>query len=380
MLSLCFLLGLGSLGAKAKLFDDGERAHFYDIEILCGVGLALYSPPMIQYDIVRERCPLNKKTISSRDLDFGPTDEVNAKGVLLWELRRPACIHLTVENKYKNAAGEVKIARDVDLNVFLPSGYRTDFASIPSSARGFMNPADYPFASLIHDFLYDLGIDGRRKRADEVFIVALRSSPTPDWKADAMYLAVRSAGAGGYAPHRNGDLSEGVYGLKIPSRSVIYSFHRQMSEQELPEISAHELSDNRVFERVTDFREHYEHRGAIVTAVVAMEKKLRTAVDEDRKLQKDAGVEFLPTSVFTYSIFQKEFGFDQAETEINKIFDQTLRSYGLDTEGDKEKNYHLKKFKELYELCPRAITVFDHPYWSFLLNRAPEIDRAYVPQ
>lgn len=76
----------------------------------------------------------------------------------------------------------------------VPVGFITDFASVPRIPLVFSVFGDRAHeAATVHDFLYSKRFD--RKLADSVFKRALLEDPhIPDWKAQAMYIAVRAWG------------------------------------------------------------------------------------------------------------------------------------------------------------------------------------------
>lgn len=78
--------------------------------------------------------------------------------------------------------------------VVVPSGYKTDFASVPRLFwRIFPPTGEYGRASVVHDLLCDLegstGIDS--KTTHKVFKEAMQALNVPGWKVTAMYNAVR---------------------------------------------------------------------------------------------------------------------------------------------------------------------------------------------
>lgn len=93
-------------------------------------------------------------------------------------------------------------SEDSDVVVCVPTGFETDFASIP---RGFRNlfPALGRWArpAIIHDYLYATkGENGRftRAEADAIFREAMEVVGVPAWRRAIMYRAVRIGGAGGW--------------------------------------------------------------------------------------------------------------------------------------------------------------------------------------
>lgn len=76
--------------------------------------------------------------------------------------------------------------------ITVPMGFKTDFASVPRI------PVVYSMfgntshnAAVIHDWLYSGNVKISRKRADEVFIDAMRSKKQSKWRRIPMFWAVR---------------------------------------------------------------------------------------------------------------------------------------------------------------------------------------------
>lgn len=74
----------------------------------------------------------------------------------------------------------------------VPSGFITDFASIPKLFWSIIgHPAGkYGKAAVLHDYLYRYGI-GTRKKADNIFLEAMKVLKVSLWKRTIMYLTVR---------------------------------------------------------------------------------------------------------------------------------------------------------------------------------------------
>jgi len=84
----------------------------------------------------------------------------------------------------------------------VPVGFTTDFASIPKWLRWLIPPTGlYGKAAVLHDWLYRTGIVSRR-RADFIFLRAMRVLGVPKWKRRAMYRAVRAFGQKYYQNQR----------------------------------------------------------------------------------------------------------------------------------------------------------------------------------
>jgi hypothetical protein len=107
--------------------------------------------------------------------------------------------------------------------VTVPTGFRTDFASIPRPFRNVFNPTGrYGKAAVVHDGLYndvyisELLIDEgtgdvyenhyhpTRKEADGIFLEAMKVLGVGWWTRTTVYLAVRTGGRGSFRKVRNG--------------------------------------------------------------------------------------------------------------------------------------------------------------------------------
>lgn len=85
-----------------------------------------------------------------------------------------------------------------NINVYIPAGFITDFASVPRLFWALMPPnGRYTKAAIIHDYMYHNGM-ATKKDADLVFKSAMKQLGVPKWKAEIMYFAVRIFGRGNY--------------------------------------------------------------------------------------------------------------------------------------------------------------------------------------
>lgn len=86
------------------------------------------------------------------------------------------------------------------IEVIVPAGFETDFASVPWFFRRIFPPAgDGPRArwgpaSVVHDFLYRTGT-GTRREADRIFREAMQAEGVSAWRRWAMWAAVRVFGS-----------------------------------------------------------------------------------------------------------------------------------------------------------------------------------------
>jgi hypothetical protein len=81
----------------------------------------------------------------------------------------------------------------LDKEIEVPTGFFTDFASVPSVARVFISGHGKDrWAAVVHDYLYSIGFD--RKTADAIFLEAMAVSNVGFFKRRVMYRAVRTGG------------------------------------------------------------------------------------------------------------------------------------------------------------------------------------------
>jgi hypothetical protein len=83
--------------------------------------------------------------------------------------------------------------------VVVPTGFITDFASVPRLFWNIVPPnGKYRNAAIIHDYMYVYGIGGLKKVADDLFLQNMKILGVPWWKRIIMYRAVRFFGRGNY--------------------------------------------------------------------------------------------------------------------------------------------------------------------------------------
>lgn len=90
--------------------------------------------------------------------------------------------------------------RNDEVEVIVPEGFVTDFASIPRPLWSIFPPTDarYSVATIIHDRLYETH-ELSRAGADELMCRISAMTGTPAWKRRAMFAAVRAFGGQSYA-------------------------------------------------------------------------------------------------------------------------------------------------------------------------------------
>lgn len=87
---------------------------------------------------------------------------------------------------------------DLAGTITVPSGFLTDFASVPRLPVTFLLAGDCGHAAaVIHDFLYTTH-QVSRATADAVFREALRAGGEPGWRAWLMWAGVRIGGSRPY--------------------------------------------------------------------------------------------------------------------------------------------------------------------------------------
>ena len=88
---------------------------------------------------------------------------------------------------------------DKRLTFLVPSGFKTDFASIPRAFWSLIgHPAgEYVQAAVLHDHLYR-SKSVSRKHADDIFLEAMVVLGVSPIKRRLMYYAVRTFGKGAY--------------------------------------------------------------------------------------------------------------------------------------------------------------------------------------
>jgi hypothetical protein len=85
------------------------------------------------------------------------------------------------------------------LQIVVPAGFLTDFASIPGWARAIVSPfGRHAKAAVLHDWLYAIGEPGRKDVADHVFDHAMRELEVETWAREVMFGAVQVGGGHGY--------------------------------------------------------------------------------------------------------------------------------------------------------------------------------------
>jgi Protein of unknown function (DUF1353) len=103
-------------------------------------------------------------------------------------------------------------AGTLSLQVVVPSGFVTDFASIPAVAQIFKFDkfGKHNLAALLHDYMYASHVVNFEV-ANAIFYAALRRAGISPWRAKLMALAVQF---GGKRSYQTGPERMASYGLK----------------------------------------------------------------------------------------------------------------------------------------------------------------------
>lgn len=79
--------------------------------------------------------------------------------------------------------------------IYVPKGFRTDFASVPRIWHHIVSPiGKHSAAAALHDYLYTKAANFERKEADRIFYEAMISCSVNKITAKVMYYAVRAFG------------------------------------------------------------------------------------------------------------------------------------------------------------------------------------------
>jgi len=88
----------------------------------------------------------------------------------------------------------------VNMVISVPAGFKTDFCSVPRIPIVFDAVGDLGNrAGTVHDFLYSRQMFDRL-HCDSILKEALITCGVEEWKAQAMYLAVRAFGSSHFKP------------------------------------------------------------------------------------------------------------------------------------------------------------------------------------
>lgn len=116
--------------------------------------------------------------------DLGPVGE---QGRQVYELLESLTFLLPVGEPGSMGGGGVVVE--------VPSGYRTDFASVPRILWPIFPPVGiYSRAAIVHDYLYTNDAGCSRFLADALFRELMAELGTPWWRRVVMYYAVRFFG------------------------------------------------------------------------------------------------------------------------------------------------------------------------------------------
>ncbi len=96
------------------------------------------------------------------------------------------------------------------VRINIPSGYVTDLSSVPAIALMFVSSADIVEASLLHDWLYRVGLSSHRSLADYLFRELLLISDVEPEVVNELFKTVRLFGKSSYGPGEIVTFDEGT--------------------------------------------------------------------------------------------------------------------------------------------------------------------------
>lgn len=86
--------------------------------------------------------------------------------------------------------------------VVVPTGFETDFASVPRLPLAYLLAGDTAHRSaVLHDYLYATQVG--KKYADKIFLAAMKAEGISSWRRYLMYGAVKFFGSAAYTSHGN---------------------------------------------------------------------------------------------------------------------------------------------------------------------------------
>jgi len=117
------------------------------------------------------------------------------------ELGEPLWVEILKDGRRARLLREHKV-RIKELNIVVPTGFETDFASIPRIFWRVVPPwGRYSPAAVVHDYLYATA-PGLRKRADKVFLEHMKALGVNWITRKVMYRVVRMGGGFSWRKHR----------------------------------------------------------------------------------------------------------------------------------------------------------------------------------
>lgn len=107
---------------------------------------------------------------------------------------------------HHNLVAKFRLPDDIlDRTVYVPKGFRTDFASIPKVARSLV-PQLGPWtgAAVVHDALYWVGPSWgfTKEDADTAFNILMKEAGVKAWRRNIIYRAVKYFGHMAWNAHR----------------------------------------------------------------------------------------------------------------------------------------------------------------------------------
>ena len=106
----------------------------------------------------------------------------------------PLRVEVWPDGLHRTLTDELPIWQDGKVKHIVPSGFITDFASVPRGLWNLFPPSGrYTPAAVYHDHLYRLGTTSR-EYADAEFLAGMTALEVPWWQRTLMYWAVRLFG------------------------------------------------------------------------------------------------------------------------------------------------------------------------------------------
>lgn len=90
-------------------------------------------------------------------------------------------------------------------NIVVPTGFVTDFNSVPRGLWNVFPPWQYPEAGVVHDWLYHFPGGWSRGDCDRAHSRVLEAGGCPWLKRKLVYGALRAGGWGAWKQHRKED-------------------------------------------------------------------------------------------------------------------------------------------------------------------------------
>lgn len=126
--------------------------------------------------------------------NISPTRHCNRQGRKEWILNEPYSYCYKSEDSHEL--------------IMVEEDFMTDLTSIPTFARLFYDPADFPEAAIVHDYLYAIGMKGdeeSRRKADNIFRAIAIEAGNSHRRAFIIHFAISTFGRNGFGKDGNAD-------------------------------------------------------------------------------------------------------------------------------------------------------------------------------